>query len=203
MHGERVREPNILTNSIHLLVCTAHPSVMSAGPRMNMSAFPYHSYCKGLVYLPDVWLPWTRCLKFSRTCVPAAVNISRRHNTSIFLSKTKVYGYSLYSLKLWHQIRSVINELVNLFHPSLAGQKCDHKKKSRVKNVWRVDFRPVREFRLPPRCTRDTRSSLFWDVTQRRILVTNVSGHPIGPVSYHQCLTIENGTDGLAQDVSN
>jgi hypothetical protein len=27
--------------------------------------------------------------------VPAAVNISRRHAASIFLSKTKVYGYNL------------------------------------------------------------------------------------------------------------
>ena len=48
--------------------------------------------------------------------------------------------------------------------------------------------------------------SLFWDVTQRRLVVTDVSGQPIRPIFKGQilpaeCLTLLDGTDMLSRKV--
>jgi hypothetical protein len=43
------------------------------------------------------------------------------------------------------------------------------------------------------------RSSLFWDVTQRTLVVTDVSGHPTGPVGPN----LEEGTERLPRNVGN
>jgi hypothetical protein len=51
--------------------------------------------------------------------------------------------------------------------------------------------------------------TLFWDVTQRRLVVTDVSGQAIGPIFEDRdqeeflldCLTLEDGTDSLSQNV--
>jgi len=40
-------------------------------------------------------------------------------------------------------------------------------------------------------------SSLFWDVTQRRLVVTDVSGKRIGPVLEGQAFQLEFLKDGL------
>jgi len=45
------------------------------------------------------------------------------------------------------------------------------------------------------------RSSLFWDFTQSRLIVIEVTGQPIGPVSFLDCLALEDGTDNLSQNV--
>jgi hypothetical protein len=48
------------------------------------------------------------------------------------------------------------------------------------------------------------KSSLFWDVTQRLLVVTDVSGQPIGPIFKGQegsTLTLEDGTDKLSRNV--
>jgi hypothetical protein len=34
-------------------------------------------------------------------------------------------------------------------------------------------------------------------------LVTDISGQPISPIFYLECLTIEDGTDSLSQNVGN
>jgi hypothetical protein len=53
------------------------------------------------------------------------------------------------------------------------------------------------------------RSSLFWDVTQHKLVVTDVSGQPVGPVFRGQVvqepdfLTIKNWTDRLSRNVGN
>ena len=52
------------------------------------------------------------------------------------------------------------------------------------------------------------RSSLFWDVTQRREIITDVSGQLITPIFkgrtvQEYCLTVEDGTDNLSRDVGN
>jgi len=41
------------------------------------------------------------------------------------------------------------------------------------------------------------RSSLFWDVTQRRLVVTDVSGQPIGRVLEGEAVQLEFLKDGL------
>jgi hypothetical protein len=51
------------------------------------------------------------------------------------------------------------------------------------------------------------RSSLFWDVTRRRLVVTDVSGQPIDPIFKAQavfldCLNVEDETDWLSRNVS-
>jgi len=46
------------------------------------------------------------------------------------------------------------------------------------------------------------RSSLFWDITQRKLLVSAVSGQPIGPIS-KDCLTYEEGNDMLSRNADN
>ena len=43
------------------------------------------------------------------------------------------------------------------------------------------------------------KSSLFWGVTQRRLVVTDVSGHPVGAIVKGQ----EDGTDMLSRNVGN
>jgi hypothetical protein len=49
------------------------------------------------------------------------------------------------------------------------------------------------------------RSSLFWDVTQRGLIVTDVSGQPLGPIfkdpAVQDRLTLEDGTDKLSRNV--
>ena len=55
------------------------------------------------------------------------------------------------------------------------------------------------------------RSSLFWDITQRRLVVTDVSVQPIGPIFMDRadwtvlplkiCLTVEDGSDRLSRNV--
>jgi hypothetical protein len=47
------------------------------------------------------------------------------------------------------------------------------------------------------------RSSLFWDVTQRRLVVTDVSGQSVGAVASLDCLTLDDGTDRLSRNVGN
>jgi len=44
----------------------------------------------------------------------------------------KACPISVHSLKLWHYLWSVINELVNLSHPSLAGEKRDNFKNIKI-----------------------------------------------------------------------
>jgi hypothetical protein len=46
------------------------------------------------------------------------------------------------------------------------------------------------------------RPSLFWDVTQRKSIVSAVSGQPIGPIS-KDCLTNEDEIDVLSRNVGN
>ena len=65
-------------------------------------------------------------------------------------------------------------------------------------------------------------SSLLWDVTQRRLVVTDVSGQPIGPnvkgqtaqeecrehlrsfpAFFLECLTLQDGTNMLSRNVGN
>jgi hypothetical protein len=49
-------------------------------------------------------------------------------------------------------------------------------------------------------------SSIYWDVTQCRLVVTDVSEEPIGPAFTDQevrCLTHEYGTDMLIRNISN
>ena len=44
----------------------------------------------------------------------------------------KACPISVHSLKLWHYLWSVINELVNLSHPSLVGEKRDNFKNIKI-----------------------------------------------------------------------
>ena len=46
-------------------------------------------------------------------------------------------------------------------------------------------------------------SSLFWDVMQRRLVVTDVSGQPIGPIFKSQSVQEEMGPDMLSRNVGN
>jgi hypothetical protein len=56
------------------------------------------------------------------------------------------------------------------------------------------------------------RSSLYWDVTHCRLVVTDVSEKPISPISkaeaiqeecrkHFDCFTLEDGADGLSRNV--
>jgi len=53
------------------------------------------------------------------------------------------------------------------------------------------------------------RSSFFWDVTQRELVCTDVSGQPIGLIFKGEgveddlldCLALEDGTDRLSRNV--
>jgi hypothetical protein len=50
------------------------------------------------------------------------------------------------------------------------------------------------------------RSSLFWDITHRTLVVTDVSEQPIGPIFKGQavrCLNLEDGNDKLSRNVGN
>jgi hypothetical protein len=53
------------------------------------------------------------------------------------------------------------------------------------------------------------KSSLFWDVKQRILMVTDVSGQPVGPMFEDQrvhskdCLTLGDGTDSLSRNAGN
>jgi hypothetical protein len=42
-------------------------------------------------------------------------------------------------------------------------------------------------------------TAIFWDVTQRTLAVTEISGQPIGPI----CLTFEDWIDMLYRNVGN
>jgi hypothetical protein len=51
-------------------------------------------------------------------------------------------------------------------------------------------------------------SSVFWDVTQLRLVVTDVSGQPVGPSIKDQavqddCSTLQDGADRLSRNVGN
>jgi len=52
------------------------------------------------------------------------------------------------------------------------------------------------------------RSSLFWDVTQRKLVFTNVSEQPMDPILKDQAAkddgsTLQDGTDRLSRNVGN
>jgi hypothetical protein len=50
------------------------------------------------------------------------------------------------------------------------------------------------------------KSSIYWDVTQRTLVVTDISEEPIGPVFMDQevrCLIHEDGTDRLIRNIGN
>jgi len=51
-------------------------------------------------------------------------------------------------------------------------------------------------------------SSVFWDVTQSRLVIPDVSGQPVGPILKDQivqddCSTLQDGTDRLSRNVAN
>ena len=47
-------------------------------------------------------------------------------------------------------------------------------------------------------------SSLFWDIMHRRLVITDVSGQPLGPIFKGQAnSTLEDGIDRLFQNVGN
>ena len=60
---------------------------------------------------------------------------------------------------------------------------------------------------MTQKCLATFRSSLFWDVAQHWLVVTDVSGQPIGPIlngqSLLDCLTLEGGTDRLSRNDGN
>jgi hypothetical protein len=103
LQGQNKWEPNILTNSIRNLVCTAqHTRRLWVQDLEWLCPCYLHFLHKAsatawfisLIY--DLHEPGVSSSLGHR--VPAAVNISIRHTTSIFLSKTKVYGYKIYDV---------------------------------------------------------------------------------------------------------
>ena len=95
----------IIENQIYFMNSTNTPSCLywipsswSAGPQMNLPLLyflpflPKASTMARLLSL--VWPSQPRCPSSLGHGVPAAVKLSLTHTTSIFLTRTKVYGYT-------------------------------------------------------------------------------------------------------------
>ena len=80
--------------------CSFFPSFL---PRMNLPILCFlhllhTAECDGLVFLPVCDLHDPNVPSSLRHGVPAAVNLSLPHTTSILLTRTKLYGYTSLSL---------------------------------------------------------------------------------------------------------
>jgi len=67
--------------------------------------------------------------------------------------------------------------------------------------TYRMKYTQYVHFRLPPRCKWGLRS--FWDVPQRRLVVTDASGQPSHLQVFLDCLPLEDGTHKIFPNVVN